>query len=69
MPRTALASPAVGERMRANQCEALAGVLPLERRDQLAALLTDQDVATPRHRVERGMGENTLRPCLRPRLP
>ena len=40
MPRTALPSPADRERTRANQCEALAGVHPLERRDQLAALLT-----------------------------
>ena len=69
MPRTARTSPADGELTRANQLDALAGVLPLERRDQLAALLTDQDIATPRHPVERGMGENTLRPCLRPRLP
>jgi hypothetical protein len=61
MPRTALPSPAAGERTRANQLDALAGVLPLERRDQLAALLTDQDVATLRHLVEHGMGENTLR--------
>ena len=61
MPRTALPSPAEGELTRANQLDALAGVLPPERRDQLAALLTDQDVATLRHLVEQGMGENTLR--------
>ena len=61
MPQTALPSSADGERTRANQLDALAGVLPLERRDQLAALLTDQDVATLRHLVEHGMGENTLR--------
>ena len=61
MPRTALPSSADGELTRANQLDALAGVLPLERRDQLAALLTDQDVATLRHLVEQGMGENTLR--------
>jgi integrase len=61
MPQTALPSSADGERTRANQLDALAGVLPLERRDQLAALLTDQDVATLRHLVEQGMGENTLR--------
>src|SRR4051812_19028004 len=45
----------------ANQREALAGVLPLERRDQLMALLTDQDVATQRHLVEQGIGADTLR--------
>ena len=61
MPRTALPSPTDGERTRANQLYALAGVLPLERRDQLASLLPDQDVATLRHLVEQGMGENTLR--------
>src|SRR3954453_20963182 len=42
MPQTTLPSPADGDRTRANQREALAGVLSLERRDQLAALLTDQ---------------------------
>jgi hypothetical protein len=36
-------------------------VLPLERRDQLMALLTDQDVATQRHLVEQGIGADTLR--------
>src|SRR5215207_9847251 len=61
MPRTALPSPPDGELTRANQLDALAGVLPPERRDQLAALLTDQDVATLRHLVEQGMGENTVR--------
>src|SRR3954463_10285742 len=50
MPRTALPSPADGDRTRANQREALVGVLPLERRDQLAALLTDQG---SRHRARR----------------
>jgi hypothetical protein len=60
-PRTALPSPADGERTRVNQLDALAGVLPLERRDQLMALLTDQDVATQRHLVEQGIGADTLR--------
>src|SRR4051812_34462953 len=50
MPRTALPSPANGDRTRANQREAIAGVLSLERRDQLAALLTDQG---SRHRATR----------------
>src|SRR4051812_14834624 len=43
MPRIALPCPADGDSTRANQREALAGALPLERRDQLAARLTDQD--------------------------
>ncbi|MEB2846596.1 tyrosine-type recombinase/integrase [Rhizobiales bacterium RZME27] len=33
----------------------------MERRDELAELLTDQDVETLRHLVNEGMGENTLR--------
>jgi len=33
----------------------------MERRDELAELLTDQDVETLRHLVNQGMGENTLR--------
>ena len=46
---------------RANALDALASILPLERRDQLALLLTDDDVATLRHLAEEGMGPNTLR--------
>ena len=49
-PRPPSPSPADGDRTRANQREALASVLPLERRDQLAALLTDQG---SRHRATR----------------
>lgn len=47
-----------------NRTEALdtiAAVLPIERGDELAELLTDQDVETLRHLVNEGMGENTLR--------
>src|SRR4051794_21609129 len=39
MSRTALPSLADGELTRANQRDTLAGVVPLERRDQLATLL------------------------------
>jgi len=39
----------------------IAAVLPIDRRDELAELLTDQDVETLRHLVNEGMGENTLR--------
>src|SRR4051812_37013143 len=46
---------------RAEELDAIASVLPLERRDELAVLLTDQDVATLRHLVNEGMGVNTLR--------
>jgi integrase len=43
------------------ELDALAGVLPYHRRDELSALLSDADVATLRHLVESGMGANTLR--------
>jgi integrase len=46
---------------RIHELDTIAAVLPQERRDELAELLTDQDVATLRHLVNEGMGENTLR--------
>ncbi|MBY5767237.1 site-specific integrase [Rhizobium leguminosarum] len=46
---------------RAEELDTIAAVLPLERRDELAELLTDQDVETLRHLVNHGMGDNTLR--------
>jgi integrase len=46
---------------RAEELDTIASVLPMERRDELAELLTDQDVATLRHLVNEGMGQNTLR--------
>ncbi|MDX0696744.1 hypothetical protein GOD53_22060 [Sinorhizobium medicae] len=46
---------------RAEQLDALDAILPFDRRDQLAALLTDDDVATLKHLAQEGMGENTLR--------
>lgn len=46
---------------RIHESDTIAAVLPLERRDELAELLTDQDVATLRHLVDKGTGENTLR--------
>lgn len=49
------------ETRRALQLDALAGILPIERRDRLAVLLTDDDVETLRHLAREGMGENTLR--------
>ncbi len=41
--------------------DTIAAVLPMDRRDRLADLLTDQDVETLRHLVHEGMGKNTLR--------
>ncbi len=46
---------------RAEQLDALDAILPFDRRDQLAALLTDDDVATLKHLASEGMGDNTLR--------
>ncbi|MFB7146103.1 tyrosine-type recombinase/integrase [Agrobacterium deltaense] len=46
---------------RAEELDTIAAVLPMERRDELAELLTDQDVETLKHLVNQGMGENTLR--------
>ncbi|AFL50674.1 integrase [Sinorhizobium fredii] len=46
---------------RAEELDALDAILPFDRRDQLAGLLTDEDVATLKHLAGEGMGENTLR--------
>ncbi|PLU13498.1 hypothetical protein BMJ29_29650, partial [Sinorhizobium medicae] len=46
---------------RAEELDALDAILPFDRHDQLAALLTDDDVATLKHLAQEGMGENTLR--------
>ncbi|MGV1873753.1 site-specific integrase [Agrobacterium rosae] len=46
---------------RSEELDTIASVLPLERRDELAELLTDQDIETLRHLVNTGMGANTLR--------
>ena len=46
---------------RAAELDTIAAVLPIERRDELAELLSDQDVETLRHLVNQGMGANTLR--------
>lgn len=46
---------------RLEKLDTIAAVLPMERRDELAELLTDDDVETLRHLVNEGMGENTLR--------
>jgi len=56
---TALVSAA--EDRRAMQLDTLAAILPMDRRDKLAQILTDDDVATLKHLAREGMGENTLR--------
>lgn len=46
---------------RSEELDALEAILPFDRRDQLAALLTDDDVAMLKHLANEGMGDNTLR--------
>jgi integrase len=46
---------------RAEALDALESVLPFDRRDFLAGLLTDDDVATLRHLAREGIGDNSLR--------
>lgn len=46
---------------RAEALDALDAVLPFDRRNYLAELLTDDDVATLRHLAKEGIGENSLR--------
>ena len=62
MPRIALPPPWLMASSHAPiRAMGSAGVLPLERPDQWAALFTDKDIVTLRHRTEQRMGENTLR--------
>ncbi|MBX9647940.1 MAG: integrase, partial [Xanthobacteraceae bacterium] len=49
------------ETRRALQLDVLASMLPADRRDRLAEILTDDDVETLKHLAREGMGENSLR--------
>ena len=49
------------ESQRALQLDTLSAILPMDRRDRLAQILTDDDVATLKHLAREGMGENSLR--------
>ncbi|WP_338825507.1 site-specific integrase (plasmid) [Bradyrhizobium septentrionale] len=49
------------ETRRALELNTLSAILPLDRRDMLAELLTDDDVATLKHLAKEGIGENSLR--------
>ena len=49
------------ETRRALQLDALAAILPMDRRDRLAQILTDDDIETLKHLAREGMGENSLR--------
>ncbi len=46
---------------RAIQLDALNAILPFDRREKLAELLTDDDVATLKHLASQGLGDNTMR--------
>jgi hypothetical protein len=61
MSRSSAARIIDPELQRQNELDALAESLPAERREALAALLTNEDVATLKHLAEKGMGANTLR--------
>ncbi|TGQ13592.1 tyrosine-type recombinase/integrase [Mesorhizobium sp. M00.F.Ca.ET.217.01.1.1] len=57
-----LPKPVADQKLRrAESLDALESVLPFDRRDFLAELLTDDDVATLRHLAKEGIGENSLR--------
>ncbi len=58
-PKKSATLPSVERR--AVELDTIASVLPIERRDELAELLSDGDVETLRHLVSQGMGDNTLR--------
>jgi integrase len=49
------------ELLRSYELDALSSILPPDRRDKLAEILTDDDVATLKHLAKEGMGRNTLR--------
>ncbi len=61
MPRSRKPAPQSGAEIRAAELDTIAAVLPINRRDLLAGILTDEDVETLRHLVHEGMGDNTLR--------
>ncbi len=50
---------------RAETLDTIAAVVPMNRRDMLADILTENDVEMLRHLVSEGMGENTLRADVR----
>lgn len=58
-------SPVSAIERRAETLDTISAVLPVNRRDMLAGILTDEDVETLRHLVNEGMGENTLRALTR----
>ena len=65
-PRALASDP---ETRRALQLDTLSAILPMERRDRLAELLTDDDVATLKHLAREGRPGRRPRPALRCRGP
>ncbi|MGO8832954.1 MAG: site-specific integrase [Roseiarcus sp.] len=59
--RRPIARPRQAEDRRALELDALSAILPIDRRDALASLLTDDDVATLKHLAGEGIGDNSLR--------
>ncbi|MGO9429125.1 site-specific integrase [Rhodoblastus sp.] len=55
------AAALAAEDRRALELDALSAILPIDRRDALASLLTDDDVATLKHLAGEGIGDNSLR--------
>lgn len=51
----------VNQLSRAEELDALDAILPFNRREKLAELLTDDDVATLKHLAKQGLGANTMR--------
>ena len=55
--------------LRSYELDALSSILPPDRRDRMAEILTEEDVATLKHLAEEGMGRNTLRASVSAQLP
>lgn len=60
-PPFASKTPLTAAQRRAEELDVLETILPFDRRDQLAELLTDEDVATLKHLAHEKTGDNTLR--------
>jgi integrase len=63
MPEKPMGHPSQTEALhtRAKELDALDAILPFNRREKLAELLTDEDVATLKHLAKQGLGANTMR--------
>lgn len=59
-------SPRNPETRRVLELDTLSAILPMDRRDRLGEILTDDDVETLKHLAREGMGENSLRALASP---